>query len=233
MSRTSTRRSARSALAVILALLLALVAGASASSEELVDTTSQMGVSALAQDTCPDGIDGWLKYDVDVQGDFPLYYEGILKGTATTNSPGIGQVQVFIPAGWKADLCVKGANEVVFAYALISGQYTEPVNTSSGNLADVSHFSYRLTPPEYTGQWCSPGFWKNNPMAWPAPYTADSLYGDTGLTFGYILANPKFTAKTGAYEGVADILSTAHAGVDFLGDRVADSCPLAADASLK
>lgn len=91
-------------------------------------------------------------------------------------------------------------------------------------------------PPDRTVQWCSPGFWKNNPNAWPVEVKPwYGYWGNPAWSFEFVFANPKITARVGAYEGAADILSKLHPLVDWRpGDpRVGNSCPLAADASFK
>lgn len=191
----------------------------------------------INDNTCPDGIDGWTKVDntpADVIS-YDLFYKGIKRGTATTNDPEKGLVSVSLDAGWSVDLCVKGGTTVVFAYGLSSGQNSgTPVLGGSDQPADISHFSYRLFPPTVMGEWCSPGFWKNNYGAWEATgYTPTSIDSVTNATFGDILANPKTYAKTGDFERIADILSIAHPDVNFLGERVGDSCPLSADEANK
>jgi hypothetical protein len=220
---------------IVLALLLVSVTAVLA--DEAAEDVLVASAPADDQKTCPDGIDGWTKIDDTPEGVFsyPLFYGGVQRGTATTNDPEKGLVSVSLAPGWKVDLCVKGGETVVFAYGLSSSENSgTPVLGGSGQPADISHFSYRLIPPTVTGEWCSPGFWKNNYGAWePTGYTPTSDDPVTGKTFGYILANPKTYAKTGDFERIADILSTAHPDVDFSGDRVADSCPLSADEANK
>lgn len=188
---------------------------------------------ASAADTCPDGVDGWVKID-DVpsgtQTKYELKYELNSVGALVTNAPSTGQVTVYLPDGWTADVCVKGAEQIVQEYGLGNGQSTSKATmTPSGKPADVSHVSYRLHKPGIS-EWCSPGFWRNNYGAWPATgFSPTSIDKATGVSFGTILANPKTYARTGDYERIADILSKAHPDVYFLGQRTPDSCPLAAD----
>ena len=184
---------------------------------------------ASAADTCPDGVDGWVKID-DVPSGTQTTYDLNPAGTLVTNSPTTGKVTVYLPAGWTADICVKGALEIVEEYGLGNGDSTSVATmTPTGNPADVSHVSYRLHEPEIS-EWCSPGFWRNNYGAWPPTgYTPDSIDTVTGVSFGTILANPKTYARTGDYERIGDILSDAHPEVSFTGERTPDSCPLAAD----
>jgi hypothetical protein len=219
-------------LIIVLMLAFSLVSSALAEGEEAEDTLIASAQLNDNGDTCPENVDDWIKVDNTPEGVFsyPLYYAGVQHGTATTNDPSKGLVSVVLEDGWTVDLCVKGGVKVVFAYALTSGQNSaEAVLGGSGQPADISHFSYRLHPPVNPGQWCSPGFWKNNYGAWPAPYTPNTIDTVTGKKFSYILSNPKIYARTGDFERIADILSDAHPDVNFQGERVADSCPLAAD----
>jgi hypothetical protein len=85
-------------------------------------------------------------------------------------------------------------------------------------------------PPPGPPEWCSPGFWKNNHGAWALTvYTPQSIDWKTGQTLETILSNPRTYARTGDYERIADELSWKHPGVNWTGERVPDSCPLAAD----
>ncbi len=87
-------------------------------------------------------------------------------------------------------------------------------------------------------QWCSPGYWKNHPDAWPAgtasmAYTGATTWSATrrncdGLpaapTLQQVINNPQ------CYGGettnlVADYLSDVHPGVNYSGVRV-ENCPL-------
>jgi hypothetical protein len=187
------------------------------------------GASAAEDNVCPDGVDGWTKID-NVPSGSQTTYDLSPVGTLVTNSPTTGKVTVYLPAGWTADICVKGAQDLVYEYGLGNGDSTSVATmTASGNPADVSHVSYRLYEPELS-EWCSPGFWRNNIGAWAATgYSPTSIDSVTGMSFGTILANPKTYARTGDYERIADILSAAHPDISFSGERTPDSCPLAAD----
>ena len=90
------------------------------------------------------------------------------------------------------------------------------------------------TPP--TGNWCSPGFWRNNPGA-VAETGVDmtqsynelfdpDLPGDP--TLQEVLDSPQVYGG-GAFNNVGDYLSANHPDVNFTGERVEDSCPLDAD----
>lgn len=184
---------------------------------------------ASAAETCPDGVDGWVKID-DVPSGTQTTYGLNPVGTLVTNSPSTGRVTVYLPTGWTADVCVKGAQQIVQEEGLANGESTSVATmTPTGNPADVSHVSYRLHEPELS-EWCSPGFWRNNYGAWPPTgYSPTSIDTVTGVSFGTILANPKTYARTGDFERIADVLSGAHPDVSFTGERTPDSCPLAAD----
>ena len=104
------------------------------------------------------------------------------------------------------------------------------------------------TPPTTTppgGNWCSPGFWKNNPLAvaetgvdmsqsYNALFDPDvngtNKGGVANPTLQQVLTSPQIYGGEAA-NNVADLLSAAHPDVDFTGERVEDSCPLSADAS--
>jgi hypothetical protein len=217
--------------------LVAVMALSAAGTTLAADDTLSAPAPLEATNTCPDGVDGWTKIDGtsdDTLLTYPLSYNGTQRGTATENDPQKGLVSVSLDSGWTTDLCVKGGTTVVFAYGLASGDdSTDKVLGGSGLPADISHFSYRLTPPRMADEWCSPGFWKNNYGAWPNGLTPQSVDTKTGQSFGKILSTPKTYARTGDFERIADVLSTAHPGVSFSGERVADSCPLSADEASK
>jgi hypothetical protein len=219
---------------VLAGMMVFSVAGTSLAADDTLAAPAPLE----AENTCPDGIDDWTKVDGTADDDattYALRFSGTQRGTATENDPQKGLVSVSLDSGWTVDLCVKGGKTVVFAYGVVSGDHSSvQVLAGSGAPADVGHFSYRLTPPRVADQWCSPGFWKNNHGAWaPTGFSPSSIDGATGKSFGTILSNPKTFARTGDFERIADVLSTAHAGVDFGGDRVADSCPLPADKASK
>jgi hypothetical protein len=103
------------------------------------------------------------------------------------------------------------------------------------------------TPPTSPapGNWCSPGFWKNNPGAvaetgvdmsqsYNALFDPDvdgtSKGGVANPTLQQVLDSPQFYGGE-AFNNVGDLLSAAHPDVNFTGERVEDSCPLSADES--
>ena len=108
--------------------------------------------------------------------------------------------------------------------------------------------------PEGEPEWCSPGFWRNSPIAAgeaaaAGGFSLEDLYSDhfdalTGLkqrtldrlglptdpTLQQVLDYPQAYGGP-AFNDVGDKLSGAHPDVNFMGERVEDSCPLSADAS--
>ncbi len=108
--------------------------------------------------------------------------------------------------------------------------------------------------PEEEPEWCSPGFWRNSPIAageaaaaggyalselYSAHFdaltgmnqrTLDRLGLPTDPTLQQVLDYPQAYGGP-AFNNVGDKLSGAHPDVNFTGERVEDSCPLSADAS--
>lgn len=104
------------------------------------------------------------------------------------------------------------------------------------------------------GEWCSPGFWRNSPIAAgeaaaAGGFSLDDLYLDffdefegvnerqrerlelpESPTLMQVLETPQVYGGE-AFNNVGDLLSEAHPDVAFDGERVKDSCPLPADAS--
>jgi hypothetical protein len=102
------------------------------------------------------------------------------------------------------------------------------------------HITYDEPEP---GVWCSPGFWRNSPIAAAAAaaaggFSLDDPYGDFfdpidgDPTLWEVLASPEIYGG-GPFNDVGDLLSHWHPDVDFTGERVGDSCPLSADASMR
>jgi hypothetical protein len=109
-------------------------------------------------------------------------------------------------------------------------------------------------PEEPFEEWCSPGFWRNSPIAAgeaaaAGGFSLDDLYLDffdglegfkeqqrvrLGLpespTLMQVLQYPQVYGGA-AFNNVGDLLSEAHPDVAFDGERVEGSCPLSADAS--
>jgi hypothetical protein len=99
------------------------------------------------------------------------------------------------------------------------------------------------TPP---GEWCGPGYWRqaHHLGSWDAAYFLpdmlfSAIFGEPpelsklgqrrGVTddptLWQVLQSPQYYGGE-AFNLVADLLSDAHPGVNFLGERVEDSCPL-------
>lgn len=140
-----------------------------------------------------------------------------------------------------------GPNANVYVYdpqvKVDTGLASPPVGAQQ-NPAGLSNITFCWNPEPEPTTWCSPGFWRNNPLA--RNEAADA--GNIDLSDPYnvlfdpdrsgnpslldVLLNPR-TYGGAAGENVADLLSAADPRVNFeLGDeRVEDSCPIPADAS--
>ena len=109
-------------------------------------------------------------------------------------------------------------------------------NNSGGTQPQVSHVTFCWNPSPPMGQWCSPGYWRQDHHldSWTATgISPDALYNDyfatpvfPGVTLLQVLQSPNIYNKGGAFNNVGDLLSAAHPDVNFLGIRVPDSCPL-------
>lgn len=103
-----------------------------------------------------------------------------------------------------------------------------------GNVKLVLELPQQCSPKS---DWCSPGYWKNHPQSWTLPKTAPFM-GITAYNpskracvgkmpapnLWEVVSNPSCYGGEAA-NAVADLLSTAHPGVEFYGTRN-DSCPL-------
>ena len=160
--------------------------------------------------TCPQ-TDPWTKIDApsgSASGDWGLFTYG---GNSLTYN--VNQYYTLY-------LCIKYSN--TNDGWVIVGPEAGSVTTQTGQ--DIFHVSWYFVydGPQYEGQWCSPGYWRNHLDEVPV----DLDYNYEGYTVLEILENPKIHARTGLFEGLADYLSGLHGGVDFLGVHVKDSCPL-------
>jgi hypothetical protein len=109
---------------------------------------------------------------------------------------------------------------------------------------DVSHitFCWNLDVVEdVEGQWCSPGYWRQSHHldSWPVGISPDDAFPGTvtlskqgqragatsSPTLWQVLQSPQYYGGD-AFNAVGDLLSGAHPDVNFLGERVEDSCPL-------
>jgi hypothetical protein len=184
----------------------------------------------------------------DVDNPFDLLFNGEKVGTAQFDYPETGRIKVLTLAdGYEVAFCVKGATDRVDSEWLVAGEFTDPaVETPSGNLAGVSNFAYVVRQVELPngGEWCSPGFWSQNPLN--AAAAADSEI-DLGAprsdwprlgrnapkqnpSINEVLAAPSLYGG-GAFNYAGDLLSEA-AGLVWTDTATAD-CPFAADASGK
>jgi hypothetical protein len=80
------------------------------------------------------------------------------------------------------------------------------------------------TPPPPGGEGCTPGFWRNHPEAFPAPYSAGTTLGSvfTGLPAGYASLTFAQALELGGgglnallRQAVAALLNAASADVDY------------------
>jgi hypothetical protein len=210
MSRTSTRRSAHSALAVILALLLAMIGVASASAYTNPVTYGGQGLIA----------DGFGGYDLRTELCAVVDEAGNITNGADATGPYLLWVltankanKADITGPWGTAQMTKFGNGT-FKY--ISGWYdpsTLPGNvtaTYDGNAKNAQLVISHGCRPFTEGAWCSPGFWKNaavEPSAkGPGAYALvgksptdlfdgfvyDTWFGNSlpGITLGTVLNDP-------------------------------------------
>ncbi len=144
---------------------------------------------------------------------------------------------------------VKGSNDAnVYVYEpqwLGDSGLAAPPN-ASGNPAGLSNLTFCWNPEPDMGQWCSPGYWRQEHHldSWEATgFSPDDLFSDavgydvtlstkgvkdgaeTDPTLWEVLQSPQWYGG-GDFNAVGDLLSAAHPDVDFQGERVEDSCPL-------
>jgi hypothetical protein len=132
---------------------------------------------------------------------------------------------------------VKGSNDAnVYVYdpqANNDSGLASPPN-ASGKPAGLSNITFCWNPVKQA-QWCSPGYWRQTQHlgSWTAtgisPYAYYNYYFDPDLagnpTLWAVLQSPK-TYGGAAFNNVADLLSAKHPDVNFVGERIEDSCPL-------
>jgi hypothetical protein len=111
---------------------------------------------------------------------------------------------------------------------------------------EISHVTFCWNPEPADPQWCSPGYWRQPQHAdsWLATgYSPDDLFS---TVFGYapmlsklgktngatanptllqVLSAPQYYGGE-AFNLIGDLLSGAHPDVNYMGERVEDSCPL-------
>lgn len=145
----------------------------------------------------------------------------------------------------------RGVLAVVAAVSAIAAAGVLGLGVAQAGSGATSHLTTTststTTPPTTTppGNWCSPGFWRNNPLAvaetgvdmsqsYNALFDPDvngtKKGGVANPTLQQVLDSPQFYGGE-AFNNVGDLLSAAHPDVNFTGERVEDSCPLSADES--
>ncbi|GAB2679822.1 hypothetical protein [Kribbella swartbergensis] len=150
-------------------------------------------------------------------------------------------------------LAVVAAVSAVAAGGVLGlGFVTQAGATSSTTSTTTTTSTYTpptTTPPPTTqppgGEFCTPGFWKNNPGAvaetgvdmtqsYNALFDPDvngtRKGGVANPTLQQVLDSPQFYGGEAA-NNVAALLSAAHPDVDFTGERTENTCPLDADES--
>jgi hypothetical protein len=126
----------------------------------------------------------------------------------------LNELYVEAPNGYLIDrYCVKAGTTT--EYVDVKPPQASIYLTAS-NLKDISHYSLHFIPEAREGEWCSPGFWKNNAASfgatqWPVPtdtkYNAvidPDLAGDPSLLD--VLESPN-AYKGAAFNSVATYLS--------------------------
>jgi hypothetical protein len=124
-------------------------------------------------------------------------------------------------------------------------ELASPLNLG-GQVPELSNITFCYNPPaDDEGQWCSPGYWRQQHHldSWEATgISPDELYSDyfapvtlskkakadgasANPTLWEVLQSPQWYGGE-AFNNVGDLLSAAHPDVDFTGERVEDSCPL-------
>jgi hypothetical protein len=129
-----------------------------------------------------------------------------------------------------------------------AGASSSATSTTTTTSTPPTTTTTTTTPPTTTppgGEFCTPGFWKNNPGAvaetgvdmsqsYNALFDPDvngtRKGGVANPTLQQVLDSPQFYGGEAA-NNVAALLSAAHPDVDFTGERTEDTCPLDADES--
>jgi hypothetical protein len=243
------------ALFLSLIMLLALSSVSMAASVTPVVIPNQPGGEVAECDVVGDfdyafKIDGWGEEDYKNGSYQAVFPDGHVNNITISNSDGT-YFDWSASLNSIGAVIVKGGNASnLFFYdpqAFSDSGLYSPVN-SSGNPAEVSHvtFCWNLDPVVDEGEWCSPGYWRQPQHldSWEATdYSPDDLFSDIffytpsrsklGVTNGAtsdptlldVLQAPQYYGGD-AFNKVGDLLSTAHPDVNFLGNRVEDSCPL-------
>ncbi|MFU8822510.1 MAG: hypothetical protein ACNA8G_13265, partial [Gammaproteobacteria bacterium] len=127
--------------------------------------------------------------------------------------------------------------------------YDPQVKSDTGVTAfsgDVKNAYFCWNIDDNAGEWCSPGYWRqahhlsswertdyNGSELFSTVFGREAIRSTNGVnnnaaadpTLFELLNNPQFYSGED-FNLIADLLSTAHPDVDFLGTRVPDSCPL-------
>lgn len=153
-----------------------------------------------------------------------------------------GGMAVIVKGGPGAHVYVYGLDP----YYNWDSELASPLN-QGGQIPGLSNITFCWNPPdeEEEGQWCSPGYWRQEHHldSWEATgISPDELYSDyfgaptlsrqgqregapTDPTLWEVLQAPQWYGGE-AFNNVGDLLSAAHPDVNFEGERVEDSCPL-------
>jgi hypothetical protein len=138
---------------------------------------------------------------------------------------------------------VLGFGFVSQAGATSSTTSTTSTTTTTSTYTPPTTTTTTTTPPG--GEFCTPGFWKNNPGAvaetgvdmtqsYNALFDPDvngtRKGGVANPTLQQVLDSPQFYGGEAA-NNVAALLSAAHPDIDFTGERTENTCPLDADES--
>jgi hypothetical protein len=137
-----------------------------------------------------------------------------------------------------------GAASSATSTTTTTSTYTPPTTTTTTTTTTPPTTTPPTTPPP-GGEFCTPGFWKNNPGAvaetgvvmtqsYNALFDPDvdgtKKGGVANPTLQQVLDNPQHYGGEAA-NNVAALLSAAHPDVDFSGERTENTCPLDADES--
>jgi hypothetical protein len=144
---------------------------------------------------------------------------------------------------------VKGGNDAnVYVYepqANSDSGLGSPPN-ASGHSAGLSNLTFCWNPKPEPEEWCSPGYWRQDHHldSWEATgISPDDKFIDaigyaptlsnkgkkdgatTDPTLWQVLQSPQYYGGDD-FNAVGDLLSALHPDVNFMGNRVEDSCPL-------
>jgi hypothetical protein len=167
----------------------------------------------------------------EFDGDFPAEFTVTTDGTYVTWTTSIRVDAAVIVKGGPA------ANVFYFEGFKGTVSYLVSPDNSSDGPAGLSNITFCWTPvPDPAPEsWCSPGYWRqaHHIGSWAATgYAPTDSYNDifgTSLkgnpSLWDVLQAPK-TYGGPTFNTVGDLLSGAHPEVNFLGNRVENSCPL-------